>query len=66
MKKIDLSRIIAEVRGIEMIVAGLGNQLDNDKTDTLNPGAMRDALLGVELYLERIAEDLGDLDMQIQ
>lgn len=65
MKK-DLSELASEVEGIAMIAAGLGNQLDNNKTDSLNPNAMRNVLYGVQLYLERIAKDLGDLDAQIQ
>lgn len=57
MKK-DLGDLSAEVAGIAMIIVGLGNQLDNNKTDTLRPCVMREALLGVQTHLERIADDL--------
>lgn len=36
-KNIDLFCISAEIIGVSMIVAGLGNQLDNNETDTLTP-----------------------------
>ena len=45
-----------------MVIMGLGNQLDNNKTDTLNPESLKDALFGVQIHLERIAEDLENLD----
>lgn len=45
-----------------MIIAGLGNQLDSNETDILNPEAMRNALYGVQTHLERIAEDLEELE----
>ncbi len=58
----DLFELSTEVAAVAMIVAGLGNQLDNKQTDTLNPEAMRNALYGVQTYLERIADDLTALD----
>lgn len=58
----DLFELSTEVAAIAMIVAGLGNQLDNKLTDTLNPEAMRDALFGVQTYLERIAADMDTLN----
>ena len=45
-----------------MIIAGLGNQLDNNETDTLTPSAMRSALHGVQVHLERIADDLDHIE----
>ncbi len=36
-KDIDLFCISAEIIGVSMIIAGLGNQLDNNETDTLTP-----------------------------
>ena len=61
-KDINLFCISAEIIGVSMIIAGLGNQLDNNETDTLTPSAMRSALHGVQVHLERIADDLGEAD----
>jgi len=61
----DLFELSTEVAAVAMIVAGLGNQLDNKQTDTLNPEAMRNALYGVQTYLERIADDLTALDSKM-
>ena len=58
----DLFELSTEVTAVAMIVAGLGNQLDNKQTDTLNPEPMKSALYGVQTYLERIADDLTVLD----
>ena len=58
----DLCELSTEISAVAMIVGGLSNQLDNDKTDTLTPGAMQDALFGVQTYLERIAADLRIID----
>lgn len=62
MKDLDLFCISAEIIGVSMIVAGLGNQLDNNESDTLTPSAMRSALHGIQAHLERIADDLGEAD----
>ena len=58
----DLFCISAEIIGVSMIIAGLGNQLDNNETDTLTPSAMRSALHGVQVHLERIADDLDHIE----
>lgn len=57
-KRKDLFELYTEVEGIAMIIAGLGNQLDNMRTSTLSPEAMEDALYGVQSYLKRIADDM--------
>lgn len=57
-----LFELSAEVTGIAMIVTGLSNQLDNNKTDILTPSAMKDALLGISSYLNRIANDLVNIE----
>ena len=49
----DLFCLSAEISGVAMIIARLGNQLDNNETDILNPEAMRNALYGVQTHLER-------------
>ena len=57
----DLFDLSAEIRGVAMVVSGLGNQLDTN-SDRLTPDAMKEALYGIKVHLERIAEDLGCLD----
>lgn len=55
----DLS---VEINGISMLIIGLSNQLDNSATYSLNAEAMNDALHGISNYLDRIADDLSELD----
>ena len=57
----DLFDLSTEIRGVAMTITGLGNQL-TDNTDRLSPDAMKEALYGIKVHLERIAEDLGRLD----
>ena len=54
----DLFQLSTEIEGVAMVIAGLGNQLDRGETDILNPTAMKSALYGIQIHLERIAEDL--------
>lgn len=63
--KREIFEISAEINGISNIIAGLSNQLDNSKTDTLSTESMNLAMFGISNYLDRIAEDLEDIDMQI-
>ena len=44
----------------------LSNQLDNSKTDTLSTESMRQAMVCISTYLDRIVEDLEDFDMLIE
>lgn len=60
--KRDLFSLSVEIKGVAMVIAGLGNQLDNRKTDTLNPDSMKDALYSVQIHLERIAENLDNIE----
>lgn len=64
MKKIDLGDLAVEVSRISMIVAGLANQTD-EENETLTPKALRNALMGVSSYLDRIANDLDRLDIEL-
>lgn len=57
----DLFDLSAEIKGVAMVISGLGNQLDTN-SDRLTPDAMKDALYGVKVHLERIAEDLERLE----
>lgn len=63
--KRELCEISAEINGISRIISGLSNQLNNRKTDTLSTEAMDLAMFGISNYLDRIAEDLDDIDMRI-
>lgn len=54
----DLYDLSVEISGVSMIIRGLSNQLDNNKTDSLTTQAMEEALFGVSEYLNRIAADL--------
>lgn len=58
----DLFQLSTEIEGVAMVIAGLGNQLDSSETDILNPSAMKSALYGVQIHLERIAGDLENLE----
>lgn len=58
----DLYELSAELNGVSMIVSGLSNQLDDRESDILTPQSMKDALFGVSNYLDRIAEDLIELE----
>lgn len=64
MKTISLYEISSEINGISMIITGLSNQLDNEKTDALNPGSLREALFGVSSYLDRIVKDLDEAEVE--
>lgn len=58
----DLYELSAELNGVSMIVSGLSNQLDDTESDILTPQSMKNALFGVSNYLDRIAEDLIELE----
>ena len=57
----DLFDLSAEIKGVAMVITGLGNQLDTN-SDRLTPDAMKEALYSIKVHLERIAEDLEKLD----
>lgn len=61
-KTTDIFELSAEIAAVSLIITGLGNQLDNTANDTLTPGAMQGALFGLARHLNRIAEDLDDID----
>ena len=60
--KREIFEISAESNGISNIIIGLSNQLDNSKTDTLSTESMRQAMVCISTYLDRIVEDLEDLE----
>ena len=64
--KREIFEISAEINGISNIIVGLSNQLDNSKTDTLSTESMQQAMFCISTYLDRIVEDLDDIDMLIE
>lgn len=61
MKK-DLYDLEVEVSAVSMIVSGLRNQIDDGASVKLNDESLALALHGVSNYLERIAENIVELD----
>lgn len=60
--KRDLYDLSVELTGISMIISGLSNQLDSRECDSLNPEALDSVMLGLARHIDRIAEDLIELD----
>lgn len=58
---IDLNDLSAEISAVSMIVTGLTNSLDEDCTN-LNNKSLQLAMFGVSRYLDRIAEDIDELE----
>ncbi len=56
----DLTDLSAEISAVSMIITGLSNDLDEDCT-RLAPKALQSAMFGVSSYLDRIADDLGEI-----
>lgn len=61
-KKNDLCDLVSEISGVSSIISGLSNQIDSNESDSLRPVAMKMALLGLAAHLDRIADDLEDID----
>lgn len=59
----SLFELSAEITGVSRIITGLSTQLDNETTDILTPEAMEDALFGVSCHLNRIADDLAEMEI---
>ena len=53
--------VAVEIHGISMILAGLGNQLDNEVCDSLTPDSLDTAIYAVRMHLERIEKDLMNI-----
>lgn len=58
---LELFDLSVEIAGISAMVSGLSTQLDNNETDTITPGIMKNALYGIQHYLDRISSDLEAL-----
>lgn len=56
----DLNTLSSEISAVSMIITGLTNDLDEDCTK-LSKEALQQAMFGVSSYLDRIAEDLDEL-----
>lgn len=53
-----INELSAELEGIECLMTGIGNQLDNNLTDTLPTESLRMVLLSIRDYIGRIREDM--------
>lgn len=63
----NLFSLSAEIYSASMIIFGLSNQLDDNKTDTLTVESLQSALQGVGMYLQRISDNLSDIhDIQVK
>lgn len=60
--KNDLFSIVAEISAVSNIVTGLSNQL-TENSDSLSVEAFQTALFGVSSYLERLADDLEEIEI---
>lgn len=60
--KYDLCDISTEINAVSMIITGLSNQIDEDG-DRLRPECLRTALFGVSSYLNRLANNLDEIDI---
>ena len=59
--KYDLSDISAEISAVSMIITGLSNQIGEDR-ECLRPECLRTALFGVSSYLDRLANNLDEIE----
>lgn len=60
----DIGYCATELSGVSMVLTGISNQLDAEKTDSLNKNSLRMALFAVASHLERIAEDLQEIQFK--
>ncbi len=49
------------IEGISMTLAGLVNQLDAEKCDSLTNESLEKAIYAIRMHLERIADDLENI-----
>lgn len=64
MKK-DIYNLQVEIQGISAIVAAIRGQFDSDNGMKLCDEYIEAALYGVENHLDRIVEDLEELDERL-
>ena len=60
MKK-DLWELSTEISNVSDMIIGLTLQLDEGRADRLTPEVMRGAMLGVAKQLDRISDDINDI-----
>lgn len=58
----DLYELSAEVGAVSLMLTALSYQLDNKKGDILNEKSLRDAIFGITCHLDRISEDITEID----
>lgn len=61
-EKLSVCDLSAELIGISRIITGLSNQLEGKNTNTLTVESLQDALFGVSMHLDRIADDLISME----
>ncbi len=61
MEKLDTNSLAVEIRGIAMVLCGLANHCSTE-CDHLTDEAMNEALYGLGIILQRIADDVRELD----
>lgn len=65
-KELEIVNIVfeatLEIDGISMILAGLANQLDSAKNDSLTNTALYEAIFAVRRHLERVSTDLKKIE----
>lgn len=58
----DLYELSAEVGSVSLVLTALSYQLDNYKGDRLTEKSLRNAIHGVICHLDRISEDITEID----
>lgn len=59
-EKLSVCDLSTELIGISRIITGLSNQLEGKNTLTVE--SLQDALFGVSMHLDRIADDLISME----
>lgn len=59
-EKLSVCDLSVELIGISRIITGLSNQLEGKNTLTVE--SLQDALFGVSMHLDRIADDLISME----
>ena len=64
-KKFDAYDLSVQIMGVADIVSGLSLQF-NGCGDRMTDDSMNSALIGISRYLERLAEDVGELEVEVK
>ncbi len=58
----DTEELAIELMGVSAMILGLSNQLDDDEINKLSNEYMSNALCGLSSHLERISNDLSEIE----